>query len=684
MLERRPFNIYFSDKLSKIVLSNLCMVLLLTNYCFSQGVVTLSDPQIVYEPRQEVSYLWDKEKKLHFQDILTPSTQSKFQFAGKVPISLGLTHWDMWFMLKVKNTIPDKEKEWILELSYPHYDSLEFYFKDDKGEWQRHLTGDLTPFKTRKIFNRNFAYPLNIPDTSERTFFIHVSGQGSLQFPLFIQNRDSFYAAQEKINLIYGGVIFGIMSIMLLYNLFIFFSLRDKVYLYYVFTNTCLLLFYFANSGYGYQYIWGNYPWINSRLIPFAIMISGLTCTIFARSFLNSKKYVPFIDKIFKGIIIGYLVGFVLLGLLDYEWLIRFTSLLAGFGSVLLLFTSYRVWMRGNRYARFMALAFTFYLIGVVLLTFNTGGYLSRNFFVTHCIEMGTLIEITMLSFALSDKYSMYRKEKEIAQAELIDMQRKINEELEKKVEKRTLKISEQKSELQEMNRVKDKLLSIISHDLKGPLNSFQSLLSMMMKDELTPEKINMYTLHLNNKLGSMVSLVDNILHWVRSQMNGIKLDIQKTDLKDLIEENVSLFQSQSELKNITLIDEVSKNTWVMGDKNIIRLVIRNLLSNALKFTPEGGKIYISSKPDGGNIVTEIKDTGVGIDKEAIAKLFSELYFSTPDTSKNQGTGLGLLLCKEFLSRTSGKIWVESEVDKGATFKFTQPRAIAEMKIINN
>jgi signal transduction histidine kinase len=659
----------------KIALISILLIFSIILPCWSQTPVLRLEALTLYEPRQEVSYLWDEKKKLDFKNISSSSIQKQFIPAGKNAITLGLTDADIWFMVKVKNTIPDLENEWIFELAYPHYDSLEFFSQNKKGEWEKHLTGDLTPFNTRKIFNRNFVYPLNLPDTSTRVFYYHISGKGSMQFPFFIQPRDSFYASQEKINLIYGGLIFGIMSIMLIYNLFIYFSLKDKTYLYYVYTNTTLLLFYIANTGYGYQYLWGNYPSVNMRIIPLGIILSGLMCTIFARSFLDTNKYVPFIDKIFKGIVFAYLGGFLLSFFFNYGWMIRYVSSLAALGSVLLLFTSYRVWIRGNKYARFMALAFTFYLIGVLLLVFNVRGYLERNFFVTHCIEIGTLIELTLLSFALSDKYSMYRREKEIAQAELIDIQRRTNEELERKVEKRTVKINQQKIELQETNKVKDKLLSIISHDLKGPLNAFQSLLSMMMKDDLTPEKINMYMLHLNNKLGLMISLVDNILHWVRSQMDGIKLDIQKMDLKNLVRENVNLFQSQAELKNITIVDEVPENSWIMGDKNIVLLVIRNLLSNALKFTNEGGTIYISVKQHGEHMVTEIKDTGVGIDEETVGKLFSDSHFSRPDTNQNAGTGLGLLLSKEFLARTSGKIWVESEEGKGASFKFTQLKA---------
>lgn len=659
------------------ILLGLITIILFYSTSYSQKTVVLDNASEMYQPRQEVSFLWDKKKNFTIDQITSSEFQNKFEQAGTKAISFGIKEWDMWLKVKVKNAIPEQAHEWVFELAYPHFDSLEFYYQDKNGKWQSSLTGDKLPFDTRKIFNKHFAYPINLPDTTTQVYYFHIGGEGSRQFPLFIQKRDSFYATQEKISMIYGGIFFGIIVIMLLYNFFIYLSLKDRVYLYYVMMNVSVLLFYLGYSGYGFQYIWSDYPVINSKVIPFGVILTGATTINFVRNFLESKKFVPWIDRILLGLLVSFIIALVLIAFLNYERSLKLTSLLATISALLILITSYRAWIKGNKSARFIALAFSIYLIGIVLLNSNIIGFLSRNFFVAHSMEVGTAIEITLLSLALSDKFSILKKEKEKAQSELIDVQRSINEELEKKVERRTLLINEQKIKLQESNRVKDKLLSIISHDLKGPLNAFQSLLSMMMKDEVTQEKISMYTMHLNNKLGLMVSLVDNILHWVRSQMDGMKFNIQPITLKDLVKENVNLFSSQAELKNITIIDEVPEDTFLLGDKNVVRLVIRNLLANALKFTENDGQVYISAIAQGDNILVEIRDTGIGMDEVSVKKLFTNAHFTTPDTNKKEGTGLGLLLCKEFLKKNSGEIWVESELDKGSSFKFTLPKSTA-------
>ncbi|MDB5257034.1 MAG: hypothetical protein JWM14_1729 [Chitinophagaceae bacterium] len=663
-------------KYTKIILIFLCFFIFCGNNSFAQNVMTvLNDANKMYQPREQVYYLWDKGNKLTLHQVQSPVLDKQFIHAGKAAISFGITDENMWFKIEVKNTIPAQQKDWIFEMAYPHFDSLEFYYQDEKGIWQKELTGDQTPFHTRQIFNKHFAFPVNLPDTTTRTFYFHIGGQGSRQFPLYIQSPKTFYAAQEEISLIYGGMFFGTIIIMMLYNLFIFFSLKDKVYIYYVLTNFSVLIYYFGYTGYGFQYIWSDLYWINEKVIPFGAILTGLTTVLFAKVFLETKKYMTSVHTIFRIFIAAYILELITLPFVSYEIALKGASLMASLSAMLVLVSSYLIWIKGNKSARFIAFAFSFYLIGIVLLNLNITGIIHRNFFVAHAMEMGTIIEISLLSLALSDKYSRLKRQTEAAQAELIDVQRIANEELEKKIERRTQKINQQKAQLEESNKVKDKLLSIISHDLKGPLNSFQTLLAMMLKDELTKDNINMYTSHLNNKLGLMINLVDNILNWVRTQMGGMKFDILKLNLKEIVKENIHLFSSQAELKAIKIVDEVPEDIKVLGDKNVVRMVIRNLVANALKFTKNEGQVFISASVLNNSVLIEVRDTGIGIPPEKMKLLFTDAHFTSPDTNHNAGTGIGLLLCKEFLSKTCGEIWVESEENKGSSFKFTLPIA---------
>lgn len=649
-------------------------LLFLQNWSYGHDLILLTGSEN-YHAVKEVGYMWDGSRNLTIEEIQDPKIQQQFIYEGNKSLNFGITDKSMWFKVQIKNLHPELQQRYILELAYPHFDTLVYYFKNEKSTWNKVLTGDRTPFKTRKITNKHFAFPVTFADTTTHTFYFYLGGEGSHQFPFYIQPEEQFYASQAKIDIVYGGAFFGIIIVMLLYNFFIYLSLKEKVYIYYVLMHFCAFIVYLSYSGYGYEYIWSQYPWINARIIPLAIISHGFTGTIFTRNFLDTKLYTPVLHKVMGAILIIYVLILLIIPFVNYEIALKMTVFMAFSNSAIVLITSLRVWMKGNMYAQFMVLSFSIYLIGILLLSSNIGGIVPKSFFSSHSMEMGTAIELTLLSFALGYKYSSYRKQKEEAQAELLEVQKKINEELEKKVEERTVQINNQKGELLELNKVKDKLLSIISHDLKGPLNAMQSLAKMMRTDKATEENQKMYSMHFSNKIGTMSGLLENILQWIRSQREGLKFKIQTIDLREVIIENINVASSQAELKGIKIMNEIHSEVQIMGDKNVVHLVVRNLLSNAIKFTESGGEVHVSSKVLNGEVEVEVRDTGVGMSAEKLAMLFhDETHFTTPDTTKKDGTGLGLLLCKEFLSKTSGEIWAESKEGEGSSFKFRLPK----------
>ncbi|GAB4196988.1 MAG: hypothetical protein OHK0057_26720 [Thermoflexibacter sp.] len=181
-----------------------------------------------------------------------------------------------------------------------------------------------------------------------------------------------------------------------------------------------------------------------------------------------------------------------------------------------------------------------------------------------------------------------------------------------------------------------------------------------------------------SNKLKEGVKYVhftlNNLLTWANSQMKGLKINVQDIDLQELVQENINLFATVASDKNIEMRNELPHHIHAKADKNQIEMVIRNLLSNALKFTPHYGSIFISATSKSNSWEISIKDTGVGIKAENIAKLFAkDTHFSTLGTSGEKGTGFGLWICKEMIEKNVGKIWVESQEGKGSTFYFTLP-----------
>lgn len=239
-------------------------------------------------------------------------------------------------------------------------------------------------------------------------------------------------------------------------------------------------------------------------------------------------------------------------------------------------------------------------------------------------------------------------------------------------------KITQQNLQLQQLNATKDKFFSIISHDLKGPLNSLTSFSGLLINyfDSLSKEEIQSLAKDLDKSLKNLFALLENLLEWSRSQTGAIEFKPAAFNLSELIEENIDLLSAQAGAKEIKLLYPGPQPVTVMAHKNSVTTVIRNLISNAIKFTPPGGTITLSATSSNEEALVSIADSGVGMSKEVMDKLFRiDAKHSTKGTADEKGTGLGLVLCKDFVEKNHGSIGVQSEEGKGSNFYFTLPAA---------
>lgn len=235
--------------------------------------------------------------------------------------------------------------------------------------------------------------------------------------------------------------------------------------------------------------------------------------------------------------------------------------------------------------------------------------------------------------------------------------------------------IEAQRDELEILNQQKNKLFSIIGHDLKNPFTSLLGMSKIMaqLSDKLTPEQFSDYAKSINESGERLFVLLENLLEWSRSQMDQVSIERQPQELKALVDDTLELLSNSAEDKGIQFVNRVPE-TMVYVDFNLVSTVIRNLLSNAIKFTSESGRISIGALEIGDWIELSVTDTGVGMSAERIESLFKvDSAQSTRGTKGESGTGLGLLLCKDFIERHGGNIWAESEIGKGSSFHFTLP-----------
>jgi len=236
--------------------------------------------------------------------------------------------------------------------------------------------------------------------------------------------------------------------------------------------------------------------------------------------------------------------------------------------------------------------------------------------------------------------------------------------------------LKEVERELNKLLLTKDKFFSIIAHDLKNPFNTLIGLSQLLVRgyERMSEEKIKYFHNNLYQISKNGYELLVNLLEWSRSQMGTIKFNPEKFNLNALTKETFSLYNAKASEKEILLTNKLSENSEITADKNMLKTVFRNIVSNALKFTERGGVIEISEKDSEGSKEITIRDTGIGISPENIQKLFRlEEHFTTEGTEDEAGTGLGLILCKEFIDKHGGKIRVESKVGFGSKFIFTLP-----------
>jgi len=290
----------------------------------------------------------------------------------------------------------------------------------------------------------------------------------------------------------------------------------------------------------------------------------------------------------------------------------------------------------------------------------------------------------------MANKELAFQNEEKVKRADELVMANKElayqNEEKEKRAEELFIANKELKQLLQ-LNSDKNRFISILAHDLRSPFNGLLGLSEVLIEDirKLSTDEIEDIANNINKSAKSSFKLLENILSWARAKQGKIPFDPQILNFTNNCEDAVDVLNPIAKAKNITIDFSTGDHINIFADVDMFKAVLRNLVSNAIKFTNAGGTISITAKQMNSNITISVSDNGIGIAPHNLMKLFEMAEVSTTKgTAEETGTGLGLLLCKEFVEKHGGKIWVESEIGKGSNFKFTLPIFIEQSNAINN
>lgn len=339
-----------------------------------------------------------------------------------------------------------------------------------------------------------------------------------------------------------------------------------------------------------------------------------------------------------------------------YGQLLEVSHIALLFSFIYAIYSVRKAWKNGSKDAStiFLGVIVSFPFILIEILKNSMLSPLHIKFM--YLVEMGVLVFLLFQVYLLANHFANSYKNLEL-----------LNLNLEKMVEERS-------GQLITANRVKDRLLSVMSHDIKSPLNSLRGILTIYNNGAINSEEFKSYSKRIEDDLSKTSMLVDNILYWTASQLKGLEVKSEKFDLKDLLEENIGLFQTIASNKKLAIKSDLTQNHIINFDKNILNLAVRNLISNAIKFSHEGGEIIIHSGQTTNTTIIQVIDYGIGMSNEVVKSLEeTQSTQSTAGTHEEKGTGLGISFCREYLQMAGGELKIDSILRKGSTFTISIP-----------
>ncbi|OZG72796.1 hypothetical protein BTA51_14850 [Hahella sp. CCB-MM4] len=418
------------------------------------AILPLTVESDIYNLGPYVSYYEDKNSQLNFNDILLEKASPHWSRQDTDVPSFGYSDATFWLSLDLKNT-QTRDTEWLLELRYPVLDYVDVYITEGFHLFQRYSTGDNLSFYSRPFPHRNFIFPIQLQSGQSLKIYLRVQSKTSMQFPLKLYSPSAFQNQNDKANIL-QGLYYGIMMITALYNLFLYFSIKKSRFLFYVAFICGFSTYQLSISGYAYQYLWPESMEWNSWSLPMFLSITLLFMAMFVSRFLNLPEHKPRTNKLLISVAVLTLFAAFLQTAIGYRFSIRFIILAILFSITLSLILGIQRSLQKDRSAQYFTLAWLSSLLGAFILGFNKFGMIPRNAFTENSLQIGTAIEVVLISFALGEYIAQQRRARALAQMETTRMEilaRKAKEEAleaEKKYSARLeVQVNERTSELQ-------------------------------------------------------------------------------------------------------------------------------------------------------------------------------------------------------------------------------------------
>jgi two-component system NtrC family sensor kinase len=651
----------------------------------------------------------------------------KFQYLNQRVPNLGITSDRIWVKFTIENK--SQNEDLLLVIDQPALESITLYSQRDRKIFESLHLGKFKPFKERLVSNPNYIFPIHIAENEKEDFYLSITSNDQIQLPISIGTAKAVFMNDSNKNILFG-IYAGIIAIMILYNLFISFTVKDSSYIYYIIYIFFVGLTQATFQGYAFKFIWPQSPWLamnSSILVPF---FSGITTAFFLKRFLQTKKNTPTLSKGID-IFVGAYFLTLILWIADYHVAsIQCLQSLALLGSLYFLYVANVIRRKGSRPALFFLIAYTIFLLCVVIFVLRNFNIIQYNLLTSYILEIGSVIQITLLSFALADKINVYRRDKDQSQEMALKISkenerliREQNIELEIQVDKRTMELQntnhtlsftlkelkEAQSQLVDAEKMAGlgQLTAGIAHEINNPINFVTSNIKPLQLDindlydviqkyeELDPEQdiqqqlaavnsfkkqidLDFIKTEINSLLSGIGEGAKRTAEIIRSLKNFSRLDENDTkpvDLNEGLESTLVLLRSTVP-DYVKIIKDLPQIPLVECLPGKINQVFMNLITNAIqaiKIKQDRNQeefLYIRTWTEDNMVKISIKDTGPGMTDEIKQKIF-EPFFTTKEVG--EGTGLGLSIVFSIIEKHKGHIDVMTKVNQGTEFIITLP-----------
>ena len=646
--------------------------------------VILTDDQGEYSLGLHLSILEDPTKSLTIDDVRSPDVAEKFLPSQSVSPGYGFNPSAFWVHTQLERQTT-RELVWLLEFAYAPMQWIDVYTISEDGTLRHQRSGSAIAYKDRPYAHHKHVFKLNLKPDQVTQLYVRADGESSKNIPLRLYQADEFVQAsgRELATLsIYAGIIIALFC----YNLFVWHTIREPAYLFYVLFLASFLMIALCLNGLTQPLMHFSNPLLDLKLIPFSIGMGGLFGGLFTMHFLDTRHSLPKAHWLLRFIVAwGFLASALSLFMSYRTSILTSAALGLFFSSVVFIIACVAVY-RGNIAARYYLLAWVLLLFGIGLYVLRSFGVLPNNLVTEYSFVWGSAAEAILLSVALAARMRLMKDEKEAAQQQALDEQQKAHDELmllsrqleasnnslEQRVQERTVDLEHTVEELREAKETISRFLANMSHEIRTPLTAIIGYSESLRDAPLTKEEATDAIHTVVRSSQHLLRIINDILDFSKIEANKLEIERIHTDLFLLLMEIESYFGMIAHNKGLQF--EIHYRfplpRVIHTDPTRLKQVLLNLCSNALKFTAQGSVlIQVSCDPNTETLYFAVSDTGIGMTAEQADKVFQPFTQADSSTTRNfGGTGLGLTISKQLAELMGGTITVSSQPGHGSCF----------------